>query len=73
MGSVVRFPSDFEPLVDKRGLAGALGLSVSWVELHMRESGLPHIKSGPGRSSSVRFRLSEVVGWMERRGMRRSA
>lgn len=53
----------FENLIGKKRLAESLAVSVSFVEKMMREEGLPHVKLG----KAVRFRLSEVQAWLQRR------
>ena len=63
--------TDFEPFVDKEGLAASLVCSVRWIEKRM-EDGMPHYHVA-GRA---KFRLSEVEPWLvenghiERRGQR---
>jgi len=52
----------FENLVNKKQLAAHLGFSESYINKLMT-LGLPKIKSG----RAVRFRISEVMAWLERR------
>lgn len=67
--NVIAFPKaptgvhGLERYLTKRDLADLLGVSVGFVDTHMRESGLPYHKVG----RSVRFKLSEVEKWIERR------
>lgn len=53
----------FENLLTKKLLAEKLGLSESYVSLLMKENGLPHLKIG----RAVRFRISEVAVWLQKR------
>lgn len=57
-------PAFSEPWLTKVQLAERLSFSTRWIELRMAE-GLPHHRWTPG--SPVRFRLSEVEGWLEER------
>jgi phage terminase Nu1 subunit (DNA packaging protein) len=63
--SVVPFPTNRivnEQLVTKKQLAASLGFSTRWVELRVRE-GMPSVVIGNRR----RFRISEVMRWLESR------
>ena len=61
MGELVKFPTSYDPVLDKRGLGRALGgYSVRWVEAKLFE-GMPSSMSGGRRV----FRLSEVQRWLE--------
>jgi phage terminase Nu1 subunit (DNA packaging protein) len=63
--SVVPFPTNRivnEQLVTKKQLAASLGYSTRWVELRVRE-GMPSVVIGNRR----RFRISEVMRWLESR------
>lgn len=53
----------FENLIDRKVLANKLSLSPSYISKLMAEEGLPYFKIG----RSVRFKLSEVVEFLERR------
>ncbi len=53
----------FENLVTKEQLAGSLALSPSYISKLMATEGLPHLKIG----RAVRFRVSEVVAWLQKR------
>ena len=68
--NVLRFPvqkarRDREPLVKKGDIARELHVSERWVELRMRDAGLPYIKDAHSRL--VYYRLSDVLDWFERR------
>jgi predicted DNA-binding transcriptional regulator AlpA len=72
VGELVRFPAyrmrkDREPWIDKDELAEYLGRSTRWIELRMRDSGLPHHKGE--RSRLVRFRISDVDEWLAATGL----
>lgn len=56
-------PKVFENLVDRAELAIRLSLSESYISKLMCEEGLPYFKIG----RAVRFKLSEVVEFLERR------
>jgi excisionase family DNA binding protein len=63
-------PAGTESLINARQLGDLLGLSASTV-LDWHEAGrIPSFKLGPGPGGPVRFRLSEVIAWLEecRRG-----
>lgn len=53
----------FEKLVTKRQLSESLEISTSFISKLMSEEGLPYLKIG----RAVRFRVSEVVDWLQRR------
>jgi excisionase family DNA binding protein len=53
----------FENLVTKKQLTEILGLSQSYISNLMAEEGLPYFKVG----RAVRFRGSEVTGWLQKR------
>lgn len=55
--------SFFEKLVTKEQLASTLEMGKSTISKLMVEEGLPYFKLG----RAVRFRISEVVAWLERR------
>lgn len=55
----------FEALISKKQLVNGLGVSSSFVSKLMVEEGLPYFKIG----RAVRFRISEVSQWLERRRM----
>ena len=56
-------PRLFENLVDRTELAMRLSLSPSYISKLMKNDGLPSLKIG----RSVRFKLSEVVEFLQRR------
>ena len=56
-------PRTSEPWLNKAQLANRLGYSARWVNLRMRD-GMPHHKWTGGH---VRFRASEVEGWLAER------
>lgn len=63
-GNVVPFrprtgPGGHERYLTKAELADLLGVSVAWVNKHMRESALPCQRF----AGAVRFRLSDVQRW----------
>lgn len=64
-----RFKRVSESYLPKRALAGALGYSVRWVELRMRD-GMPFQRAANGQA---RYLLSEVepwvAEWLERRSV----
>jgi len=66
MGQLVRLSTRAEPLLTKTELADHLRYSERWIEMQMRDRGMPYMK-GDGRGARVRFRLSEVEAWMMRR------
>jgi excisionase family DNA binding protein len=53
--------SKAEPWLTKAQLADRLNVSVRWID-YQRSKGMPSSKWG----GVVRFRLSEVEGWLER-------
>ena len=55
--------SIFENLVKRKVLAERLSLSPSYISKLMKDEGLPYLKIG----RAVRFKLSEVVEFLERR------
>lgn len=59
--------NDCEGLIDSKELAGLLKVSVSFVNRSRRLYGMPHYKYDKGHRSPVRFRLSEVEGWLKQR------
>lgn len=56
---------DIEPFVDRDELATALGHAVQerWLRYRIRD-GMPHYLI----AGKIRFRVSEVVEWLERHG-----
>lgn len=57
-----------EALLTKTELARHLKVSPSTVNAYMRlPDPLPNVKLGEGRMAPVRFRLSEVAEWLDRR------
>ena len=60
MGTVIPFPTTYEPLMSKRQLADYLGFSTRWVELRVHD-GLP-VATTIGNQK--RFRLSQVEPWV---------
>ena len=63
LGPGFQAPLLFENLLTKKLLAQKLGLSQSYISLLMKEEGLPYLKIG----RAVRFRISEVVVWLQKR------
>jgi len=55
----------FETLISKKELTVAFGVSSSFVNKLMAEEGLPHFKIG----RAVRFRVSDISAWLEKRRM----
>lgn len=53
----------FDRLLTKKQLAEQLALSQSYISKLMAEEGLPRVKIG----RAVRFRLSEVLDWLQKR------
>ena len=53
----------FETLITKKELVNGLGVSSSFINKLMAEEKLPYFKLG----RAVRFRISEVSRWLERR------
>lgn len=51
-------------LLDKKGIAKVLCVSVSTVEKLVREEGMPHLKIG---SKSIRFEPEVVLQWIKDR------
>ncbi len=66
-GKVIPFPSRFmhEPWLSKKQIAAYFGYSVRWVEMMVRE-GMPCERIG----SRLRFRISDVEPWVQRRAQR---
>ena len=66
-GIVLPFPArgvpEVEPLIDKRRLSSAIGMSVSWIEKRACDATFPSYKVGGAR----RFRVSEVENWITTR------
>ncbi len=56
-------PAFFENLVNRYELAKRLSLSPSYISMLMKYESLPYYKIG----RSTRFKLSEVMGFLERR------
>lgn len=52
-----------ERLLDVQGLADYLGVKPSWVYGKVQTRELPHLRAG----RYLRFRLSDVLAWMESR------
>ena len=50
-------------LIDKRGLAKKLGVSIRSIDVLMKDKGLPYFKIG----RVVRFKVDEVNKWLEER------
>jgi predicted DNA-binding transcriptional regulator AlpA len=62
-GQVIPFPDrGYEPFVGKQQVARHLGRSRRWVEIAMKDHGLPSHPPAPG-SNRRRFRLSEIDAW----------
>jgi hypothetical protein len=60
----VTFPSrGHEPWLNKQQVAQHLGRSPRWVEIAMKDRGLPWHPPAPG-SNRRRFLLSEIERWM---------
>jgi len=55
----------FETLISKKELVTAFGVSSSFINKLMTEEDLPYFKIG----RAVRFRVSEISTWLERRKM----
>jgi len=55
----------FETLISKKELVVAFGVSNSFVNKLMVEDGLPYFKIG----RAVRFRVTEISNWLEKRRM----
>ena len=55
----------FETLISKKELTVAFGVSSSFVNKLMSKDRLPHFKIG----RAVRFRISDVSAWLEKRRM----
>lgn len=53
----------FEPMLTYEQVSKLLGVSVIFLKKAKRSMGLPHYKIG----AAVRFRLSEVEGWLQQR------
>ncbi len=53
-----------ERYVSKREVKDFLGRSERWIELRMKDAGLPFYREPNGRS--VSFRLSEIDAWRKR-------
>lgn len=60
--TVAQGPHGVERYLSKTELAQVLGVSVSFINKHMRESALPFFKV----AGAVRFKLSEVEAWISR-------
>lgn len=56
----------FDNFIDKKRLCNVLGISLSFLNELMSRQGLPHFKIG----RAVRFRLPDVMAWLERKGRR---
>jgi hypothetical protein len=73
-GEILRFPLErlgqLDHLVTKRELAERWGVSPRWIELRMRDAGLPFEKDQHSRF--VRFLLVDCEHWRARRGARRA-
>ena len=52
----------FEKLVDKKQLAELIGMSPQYIDKQMSLGRIPYFKIG----RSVRFKVSEVMAWLER-------
>lgn len=64
MGATVTQIHGAERWLDKRELSDILHVSVRWIEMRMREEDpLPHRYRG----RAVRYRLSDVLAWEEKR------
>lgn len=57
-----RFKAEREGFIGKRQLSTVIGFSVKWIELRMRDDGLPYHRSPNGHA---RFLLSEVRPFVE--------
>lgn len=56
-----------ERLLNARQLADLLGITADWVLDQWENGNLPGFKLGDKPQSPVRFRESEVAGWLETR------
>lgn len=67
MATVVQFPTDHEPGVDKHKIAEILDVSVSWVEKRCiaKQDRIPSYKDKAGRR---RFRPSVCQRWFNQDG-----
>lgn len=54
-----------ENYIDKKTLSDFVGVSIRYIDLLMSRDGLPYYKIG----RSVRFKVSEVVAWLQQRRM----
>lgn len=67
MGDVVKFPNrGHSPLLTKRQLANHLQRSTRWVELMVRDEGMPAEWDRHRRER--RYDLQAVETWLQRRG-----
>jgi excisionase family DNA binding protein len=53
----------FSPLLTKEQLAAHWQVSERWIELRVKNDGLPHKRLG----RAIRFRLEDCERWLERR------
>lgn len=53
--------SDSDVIFDAKGLAGYLGVKISWVRKHIVSHGLPNFKVG----KYIRFRKSAIDQWIK--------
>ena len=53
----------FSPLMTKEQLAAHWAVSERWIELRVKNDGLPHKKLG----RAIRFRLEDCERWLARR------
>lgn len=70
MGDLLQFPAhrmrqDQDHWFDKKELAAYLGRSERWIEMRMRDSGLPYDKDPHSRF--VRFNPADVAHWQQTR------
>ncbi len=53
----------FERYLTKKELAELLGFSEAYINILMKDEGLPHIKVG----RAVRYQVGDVVSWLQKR------
>ena len=53
----------FERCLTKKELAQLLGFSQAYINILMKDEGLPHIKVG----RAVRYQVGDVVSWLQKR------
>jgi hypothetical protein len=64
VGELIQLPVRYQGTLSKRELGRAINRSPRWIELRMRDDGLPFSRNADGHAQ---YDLNEVRAWMDER------